>query len=158
MDKTNQKIAHTTWWVFAIIGIIIGLINSDSSYRDSQPIAYAFIGLVNGALIGWVFGYIIDLAKNSSTVQNISKKIEEEKENKTIIENAKSSIAKYNDAKHRFQYLSSETLIQKYEVSNIENCDNMEQLALEEELVKRNILNHSPMHEKIEKINEYFKS
>ena len=80
------------------------------------------------------------------------------KENKTIIENAKSSLAKYNDARHRFQYLSNETLIHKYQTSDIDNCDNMEQLALEEELVKRNILNHSPMHEKMEKINNYFKS
>lgn len=158
MEKNNQKIAHTTWWIFSIIGVIIGLINSDSSYRDSQPIAYAFLGLVNGALIGWFFGYIIDQIKNSSTVQHISKKIEEDKENKTIIENAKSSLAKYNDARHRFQYLSNETLIHKYQTSDIDNCDNMEQLALEEELVKRNVLNHSPMHEKMEKINNYFKS
>ena len=26
MEKNNQKIAHTTWWIFSIIGIIIGLI------------------------------------------------------------------------------------------------------------------------------------
>lgn len=157
MEKNNQRIAHTTWWVFAIIGAIIGLTNSDSSYDDTQPLVYAILGLANGAFIGWIFGYIIDRMKNSSIVRNISKKIEDDKENKNILENAKLSIAKYNDAKHRFKYLSSETLIHKYQTSNIDICDTMEQLALEEELVKRNILNHSPMHEKMEKINKFLK-
>jgi len=33
----------------------------------------------------------------------------------------------------------------------------MQRLALEEELVKRGVLKHSPMHEKLEKIKEHFK-
>ena len=78
------------------IGVIIGLINSDSSYRDSQPIAYAFMGLVNGALIGWVFGYVIDQIKNSSTVQNISKKMEEDKVGNQKLADLQYSINKKN--------------------------------------------------------------
>lgn len=114
MEKNNQKIAHTTWWIFSIIGVIIGLINSDSSYRDSQPIAYAFMGLVNGALIGWVFGYVIDQIKNSSTVQNISKKMEEDKVNNQKLADLQYSINKKNlPKKSNIEiYVRDEKLIQ----------------------------------------------
>ena len=114
MEKNNQKIAHTTWWIFSIIGVIIGLINSDSSYRDSQPIAYAFMGLVNGALIGWVFGYVIDQIKNSSTVQNISKKMEEDKVGNQKLADLQYSINKKNlPKKSNIEiYVRDEKLIQ----------------------------------------------
>jgi hypothetical protein len=55
--SSKIKVASYTWWIFSIIGLVIGLANSDARYKDSQPIAMGLVGIVNGAWIGWLFGY-----------------------------------------------------------------------------------------------------
>jgi len=65
MSDNKSKIRNTTWWIFATVGLFIGLANSDSHYKDSQPIAMGLVGIVNGAWIGWLFGWIIDKIKDS---------------------------------------------------------------------------------------------
>ena len=58
----------------------------------------------------------------------------------------------YDEAKKTFRYLSDDTLKEKYETYNNSKTNDMERLALEEELVERKLIPYSPMHEKIQKI------
>lgn len=155
MESSKVKVAHYTWWICGILGLLIGLAKADG-YINGYGIM-AFVGIVNGVIWGWLLGFIIDKIKDSTPVQNISQKIEEIKQEKELVQNTKNSINEYNDAKHRFQYLSDETLFEKFQSYVEDDISDVERLALEEELVKRGILTHSPMYEKLEKIKEYLK-
>lgn len=156
-NTTEFKFTNNLWWICMIIGIIIGLINSDSRYIDSQPLMEGFKGAVIGALLGKLLAYIIDQIKESpvakTVIESVEKKIEEEQIKKEV----KSSIGAYNEAVHHFQFLSDETLIAMYN-EEIDKENKMEKLALEEELVKRKILKYSPEHEKINKLKSSFDS
>ncbi len=153
MKDKKTKVINYTWWIFALIGIIIGLVNSDSSYSDSSPLAFSLMGAINGALIGLLIGYIIDKIISSDTAKNVSKTIQEQKDNHKLNKNIRQSMNVYKDAKHRFQFLSDETLMEKFSNEKPEDVDNMERLALEEEMVRRGQIKYSPMHEKLDKIN-----
>lgn len=151
----GTKVASYTWWICGILGLFIGLAKADGRINGYGIMAFA--GIVNGVFWGWLLGFIIDKIKDSSPVQNISQKIEESKQEQEILKQTRHSLNEYNDAKHRFQYLSDETLIDKFKTFVDEDITDMQRLALEEELVKRGILKHSPMHEKLEKIKEHLK-
>lgn len=153
--KSNVRVANYTWWICGILGLFIGLAKADGRINGYGIMAFA--GIANGMFWGWLLGFIIDKIKDSSPVQNISQKIEEVKQEKEIVQQTKNSLNEYNDAKHRFQYLSEETLVEKYKSYVTDDITDMQRLALEEELVKRGKLSHSPMHEKLEKIKEHFK-
>ena len=140
-----------------VIGIIVGLANSDSRFRDSQPLAFAFIGATNGAVLGAIIGFIIDQIRKSPAVKSASNKIEQIKEDRKLNESVKSSMKIYQEAVHNFQYLSDQTLWAKFNSESVENLDNMERLALEEEMVKRGLIEFSPMHEKLDKLKNMFK-
>ena len=88
----------------------------------------------------------------------MTQKIGEIKQEKELIQQTKDSLKDYNDAKQRFQYLSNETLLEKFQKYVSLEVSDMERLALEEELVERGVLTHSPMHEKLDKIIEHFKT
>lgn len=155
MENARIKIIHYSWWIGGIIGIIIGLSRADGRINTYGNM---FIGgLMGGIVGGCILGYIIDLIKDSETAEKIAKKIGEFKEEKELIAETKDSLNEYNEAKHRFQFLSKETLIQKYRIYESENISDMQRLALEEELVKRGVLPHSPMHEKLDKMKSLFK-
>lgn len=153
--STKVKVASYSWWICGILGLFIGLAKADGRINGYGVMAFA--GVVNGIVWGWLLGFIIDKIKDSSPVQNISQKIEESKQEQELIKQTKQSLNEYNDAKHRFQFLSDETLIEKFKSYVDEDITDMQRLALEEELVKRGLLKHSPMHEKLEKIKEQFK-
>jgi len=142
------------WLVFGIIGSIINLINSDSSYRDSQPFPMALSGFFLGALLGFVISLIIDLLGNSKIIHQGIHEIKEKKELKT---NLRNSMNEYNEARESYQYLSNETLLSKYSSYIKDDANDMKRLALEEELVKRKLIEYSPMHEKLDKIKTNLK-
>lgn len=70
----------------------------------------------------------------------------------------KANMSMYENAKKTFQYFSSEKLVEIYENAKTEDKEDFEILALEEELVRRKILAHSPMHEKLYHIRKFFES
>jgi len=156
-NQKEIKIISYTWWIFMIIGIIIGLANSDSRYIDSQPFAKALSGGMSGALIGALIGYVIDQIRKSALVKEVSQNIEQNKIDKELNKNIQNSMTIYKDAVHRFQFLSNQTLLEKFQKEQGEKDDNMERLALEEEMVKRGIIDYSPMYEKLEKVKDYLK-
>ncbi|MCB0745808.1 MAG: hypothetical protein KDC67_18035, partial [Ignavibacteriae bacterium] len=91
--------------------------------------------------------------------ENIKVKIEQKKQENELNESIKMNMREYQESKNSFQYFSDNKLLNIYEqFENGTKNSNMEQLALEEELVKRKLIDHSPMHEKLYAINkEFFK-
>jgi len=114
----------------------------------------ALSGFFLGALLGFIVSLIIDAIGNSKT---INENVSAYKEKKKYKENHIKSMTEYNEAKESFQYLSNETLLTKYDNYLKNNINDMTRLALEEELVKRNVIEYSPMHEKMENIKNNFK-
>ena len=75
-EQKEVKVVGYTWWIGAIIGVIIGLANSDSRYVDSQPVIEAFKWGLMWTIFGAIIGYIIDQTRTSTVVKNISENIE----------------------------------------------------------------------------------
>lgn len=95
--------------------------------------------------------------KSKEVTQNIKQKIEKKKQENSLNENIKMNMREYQESKNSYQYFSDINLLNIYEqFENGTKNSNMEQLALEEELVKRKLLSHSPMHEKLYAINKHF--
>lgn len=64
---------------------------------------------------------------------------------------------KYTERKKTFKYLSNESLLEIHkDVKN--TLHPMEQLALEEILVEKNLIEFSPTHEKMQRIEKHFKN
>lgn len=84
MSENKNKIRNITWWFFATVGLFIGLANSDSHFKDSQPLAMGLVGIVNGAWIGWLFGWIIDKIRDSAFFKENLDSIDK-KELKTVL-------------------------------------------------------------------------
>jgi hypothetical protein len=97
--------------------------------------------------------------KSKEVTRNIKIKLEQKKQENSLNENIKMSMREYQESKNSFQYFSDNRLLNIYEqFQNGTKNSNMEQLALEEELVKRKLIDHSPMHEKLYAIDkEFFK-
>ena len=88
--------------------------------------------------------------KGEEITANVSSQIKEKIEIKQTAQATQQSLNEYADAKNRFKYLSNEALLTKYKQFQEERKDDMIRLALEEELVERKLISHSPMHEKLE--------
>jgi len=150
----KTKFVDYTWWICGVIGLIWAV----QVFGTKDVGMTIFIGLTSGLIFGWLIGALIDYLINkfnSSVVSPIVKKIEDKKEEQKIIRDAEVSMSEYNDAKYRFQFFSTETLIEKM---NSHKQEDMIRLALEEELVGRGILDYSPMHEKLDALKKYFKT
>lgn len=95
--------------------------------------------------------------KSKEVTRNIKIKLEQKKQEDLLNENIKMSMREYQESKNSFQYFSDNRLLSIYEQFHNGSKDSiMEQLALEEELVKRKLIDHSPIHEKIYAINKEF--
>jgi uncharacterized membrane protein YraQ (UPF0718 family) len=97
--------------------------------------------------------------KSKEVAKNIKVKFEQKKQENELNKSIQSNMKEYQESKNSFQYFSDDRLLNIYnQFENGTKKSNMEQLALEEELVKRNLIDHSPMHEKLYAINkELFK-
>ncbi len=111
---------------------------------------FLMMGLAFGLFI--LFIYFIDQVPSNvnKAKKGIEKKINEKIEQNQLKNHIKDNQLKYNEAKNNFHYFSNDKLIELYEkFSGRELNEDVEQLALEEELVKRGLIDHSPMHEKL---------
>ena len=153
MDKKVSAIKYS-WWIGGILGFLISVIATSDSENFGM---YVLIGIFSGCFWGLLIGVFIDSILESKFANAISNKIENIKEEKELSKITQKSIQEYNAAKHRFQYLSDETLGSKLKELRLIKGSEMQQLALEEEMVRRGLLSHSPMHEKLDIIKSYFK-
>ena len=144
-------------------GIVLGAMIT-GLIKDVLPtdgIAPIFIALIIfGGSIMLVFFITESLFEKSKKVsENIKVKIEEKKQENELNKSISNNVKEYQNSKNSFQYFSDEQLLNIHrEFLTGTKDSNMEQLALEEELVKRKLIDHSPMHEKLYAINkELFK-
>jgi hypothetical protein len=148
--ENNIKVAHHSWWILGLVGFFIGLASED--HHVIPRALFAWGG--NGAFLGWILGLIIDSIRKSKAMKVLHNKVNEAKEQRRTNQLTKAALEEYQDAKNRFQYLSAETLKEKYKAYTTMEETDMIRLALEEELVRRGIIEYSPMHEKIENIRK----
>ena len=138
--------------IIAIIGGILLGVFIVSIFKDNLPsdgIAPLFLALIifTGA-IGLMFALVETISKKSNQVsRTIQEKIKESNKQKVFNENIRQNLATYEEFKKTFQYFSDEKLLEVH--NHIDKISSMEQLALEEELIVRNLIDHSPMHEKL---------
>ena len=157
----NQKNSDMDTLKFIIIfigGIILGVLIT-GLLKDILPtdgIAPLFIALIIfGASFMIVFFVVESFSEKSKKVtENMKAKIEQKKQENELNESIKMNMREYQESKNSFQYFSDNKLLSLYgQFENGTKKSNMEQLALEEELVKRKLIDHSPMHEKLYAIN-----
>jgi len=149
--------------IIFIGGIVLGalIVGLLQDILPTDGIAPLFIALIIfGASFMIVFFIVESFSEKSKKVaENIKVKIEQKKQENELNESIKMNMREYQESKNSFQYFSDNKLLNIYEqFENGTKNSNMEQLALEEELVKRKLIDHSPMHEKLYAINkEFFK-
>jgi hypothetical protein len=86
----------------------------------------------------------------------VIKKIKEYKDFSEDKRYTRNQLSTYQKAKKDFSYLSDDTLIAKYDSDAPLDKDNlMFQLALEEILVERGLIKFSPLHEKMDAIENW---
>ena len=95
--------------------------------------------------------------KSKEIAKNVKIRIDQKKQQNLLNESIDNSMREYREYKNSFQYFSNNKLLDIYEqFQNGTKSSNMEQMALEEELIKRKMIDHSPMHEKLYAINKEF--
>ncbi len=100
--------------------------------------------------------YSIDFV--DSKVDSLKKKYTGRKEtlkNKKIVE---ADLLEYHSTKNSIRYISNEQLKEIYEKLVTSKTEDMKRLAVEEELVDRKLIPFSPMHEKLQKLQQFFNS
>ncbi|RTL59559.1 MAG: hypothetical protein EKK37_07265 [Sphingobacteriales bacterium] len=136
----------TVWGGFVAI-----VTNMDKETIDDLPVwANMLIVLVVFIAPFWLSKQIWN--KGEQLTNNLSIQIKETIETKRAVQETQQSIQEYHDAKNRFRYLSNEALLNKYKEYQETKQENMLRLALEEELVERKFITHSPMHDKLDAI------
>ena len=84
-------------------------------------------------------------------------KSEQHRQTRRIANEANQHQKKYIEKKKTFKYLSNESLLEMFKDSK-NTLHPMEQLALEEILVEKNLIEFSPTHEKMQRIEKHFKN
>jgi predicted PurR-regulated permease PerM len=132
-------------------GFVAIVTNMDKDTIDDLPVwANMIIVLVVFIAPFWLSKIIWN--KGEQLTNNISNQIKETVETKKVVQETQQSMQEYNEAKSRFKYLSNDVLLNKYKEYQENKLEDMIRLALEEELVERKLITHSPMHNKLDAI------
>lgn len=140
----------------ALGALIVGLLQNILPTDGVAPLIIALLIFLTSFML--VF-FIVEIfsEKSKKVTENIKVKIKQKKQEDRLNKNIKMNIREYQESKNSFQYFSDNKLLNIYEqFENDLKNSNMEQLALEEELVKRKLIDYSPLHEKIYAINKEF--
>ena len=136
--------------ILAFLSQIVVLAIGDSGSNSPLLLVLAiFLFAVSLGIASWIYTTVLKAPKIVlEKIQDLDSKMKLKKEllgYDTI----------YLNAKHSYQFLSTETLLSKRIPKNrIDNTNFLEQLALEELLVERGILEYSPLHEDLHSINQ----
>ena len=90
--------------------------------------------------------------------EEVIKKVVEKKHNNQLVNEVKNDLQKYQSYKHSYSHCSNEFLKAQHSVLLDKKIEDMEMLAIEEEMVQRGFLTTSPMHEKLLLIQRSFNS
>ena len=147
--KEKQKIAL----VIAIIAIVLMLI-------AEPPRKFSFstiLGmLVFGSVCYGVAFFLVGLFYSTKKGEDLINSRQEKKEIEEIKNQTRQNIITHKEAKSSFSYFSDERLLNLYDISIKSGKEDMERLALEEVLVERKLISHSPMHEKMHLLKQKF--
>lgn len=83
MNK-KSNIAKSSWWLFAIIGILIHLVFFDFDNK----LILILMGALNGAILGWLLGYLFDYIMNSLLYNQSNKNTSQPNKDEFIINNS----------------------------------------------------------------------
>ncbi|MCK6640973.1 MAG: hypothetical protein L6Q81_12900 [Bacteroidia bacterium] len=128
--------------IVSLIGaIVFGFIfnAADSGVRTSAH--YGGVVLLS-VIIFFVLKWLLGLVGETSYVK-------EHVEQKEQVRRVKSDLVSYQESKNSFKYFSNEKLLEMYHQFQNNKQENLDRLALEEELVDRGLIENSPMHEKL---------
>jgi len=154
----------STFKIYAtyVAGVIIAILLM-KAFRDILPqdgAAPLFIFIIIISVVVALTFYVTDSASNKlkdiSEKNKLKSKVRADQ--KELEENMRSNIEEYKEFKNSFQYFSDDSLKRIYQkYLNGEKNSDLEQLALEEEMVKRKLLKYSPMHEKLYHLKKILK-
>jgi len=148
IDKSTK--ASILIFIFCIVLLLIDpriFSGSSSDYTSIYIILIGLIALGVPAYLVIKFLLFYDWAGNKTKAKNETKVIEN-KTHSNVIENY--------ETKNSIKYLSNQTLLGKYSYFKDNEIENIERMAVEEELVERGLIDFSPMHEKLNKLKEGF--
>lgn len=91
-----------------------------------------------------------------NTKEAAKKHAEETKGREEVRRLVAPAMQEYQDAARKYRYLSDETLLAEYEPYVSGRKEDMQRLALEEQLVERGLIPYSPMHEKLNALGKHF--
>ena len=136
----------------ALVGIVTSIIPENMRYSGALAAPVMFIVFLGP--IGIAAWAVSHYDKSAAAVKKTLNHVSDEVRSKQEIRN---SVAEFEDVRNEVKYISDETLLKDYEAMLKEQKESMRRLALEEELVKRKLIEYSPMHEKIYAIRKKFK-
>lgn len=135
-----------------LLWLLFSIINATGSGGSG---VVGIIALILIVIFGAIALTASEKFKEKSAEVNL--KIAKEKEQTQIINQTKKDLNEYQSYKHSYSLCSDNFLISNYKKLKDDNIENMETLACEEEMVKRGLLDYSPMHEKLLIIKRQFK-
>lgn len=155
-EHKEESKSSSTILIVGIVLVIIGLTIGESV--PEKTMGFFIISLLSVAgfilvLVGGIgmLGIFKNIAKEKIVESRVKNEVKEELnyQNQLISKNERI----YNDAKQKFQFLSDEILLNEY---NHGEEEDIVRLALEEELVTRKLIKHSPLHEKLYLLEKHF--
>lgn len=118
-----------------------------------------YVFMIFGAIMIFVVFILPLVQKGTDYSKNIIEKnranSEQIRQTQKIIKDADFHQKQYAEKKKTFKYLSNEHLLEMYDKDK-STLHPMVQLALEEILVERKLLDYSPTHEKMQRIEKHF--
>ncbi len=118
-----------------------------------------YLLMIFGAIMIFVVFILPIIQKGTDYSKNIIEKnkanSEQIRQTQRITKDAKFHQKQYEEKKKTFKYLSNEHLLEMYNKETA-TLHPMVQLALEETLVERSLLEYSPTHEKMQRIEKHF--
>lgn len=135
MKKENKII------ISAIGAILFGVIGNafSSGLKNTQH----YLGVVVFSItVFFVFKWLLEKFSETEYFKEIQGQ-------RILNQKVKNDLENYHETKKTFKYFSNERLIETYKQFQEDVTENLERLALEEELVNRGLIESSPMHEKM---------
>lgn len=128
-------------------------------FGDTFSIPEFFLFMIGFGIFASIVFFLISSGaeKSKKVAENIKENIKKKKLDKKINEDIQVNIREYQKLKNNFQFFSNDKLLNIYkQIKDGNESSKIEQLALEEELVRRKLITHSPMHEKLYGISKGF--
>lgn len=129
------------YFISLILAIIFGVVANSTSSGAKTNGHYQGIIMVS-IIVFFILVWLIGKIMNSNYVN-------EQKETIETNRKIKSDLSNYQETKNSFTYFSDKKLLELLTEYKNEKIENLERLALEEELVKRKLIESSDMHEKL---------